>query len=156
MQQQKIIEKIRSNDIAQLIVPFDADMNRELLVSMRKVMPSLHIYGTLHFTMGAESRKIPWKLYEGMYVISAGPVWIGNEYLFANTREGSAHDAVDLVIQAIKQVGTNREDIKNYLLGINYDGPMTGTISFDKLGNRTRKPVVARIVQGKRKPIPYR
>ncbi len=149
-QQQQIIEKIHSSAIEQLIIPFDAEMNMELLVSLRKVMPSLHIYGTLHFTMGAESRKIPWKHYEGMYVVSAGPFWIGNDYLFTNAREGFAFDGVDLVIQAIKKVGTDREDIKNYLLGINYYGHRTGTISFDKLGNRMRKPVVARIEQGKR------
>jgi len=152
-QEQKIIEKIQSSQLDHLIVPFDAPFLRDLLVSLGTLMPSLKTYGTLHFTMGAECRKIPWKLYEGMYVISADPVRIGNEYLFVNAREGFAYDGVDLVIQAIKQVGTDREKIKDYLLGINYDGK-TGAISFDELGNRNRPAVVAKIVHGKRLPIP--
>ena len=155
-QEQRIVEKIRRSTLEHLIVPYDAPYLRELLVSLKKALPSLQIYGTLHFTMGAEIRKIPWKDYEGMYLISAGPVWIGNEYLFANAREGSAHDAVDLVIKSIKQVGTDRELIKNYLLEIHYDEGMTGPISFDEMGNRTRLPVLTRIVQGERIPIPYR
>jgi len=149
-QEQKIIETIRSSAITQLIVPFDAALNRDLLVSLKKVMPSLHLYGTLHFTMGAELRKIPWKFYEGMYLISVGPFWIGNDYLFGHARGGSAQDGVDLVIHAIKQVGTDREDIKNYLLGMEYYEGTTGPISFDKLGNRTRKPAVSKIAQGER------
>lgn len=153
-QERKIIEKIQSSQLDHLIVPFDAPFLGDLLVSLGTIMPSLNTYGTLHFTMGVESRKTPWKLYEGMYVISAGPVSIGNEYLFLNAREAFAYDGVDLVIQAVKQVGTNREHIKDYLLGINYYGK-TGTISFDELGNRTRPAVMARIVRGKRLPMPY-
>lgn len=153
-QSQKIIEKIRSSAIEHLIIPFDAALNRELLISLKKVMPSLKIYGTLHFTMGQENRNIQWRDYEGMFVISAGPVWIGKDYLFHNARSASAYDAVDLVIKSIKEVGTDREAIKNYLLKIRYDEGKTGPISFDEMGNRTRKPVVTKIVQGKRVPIP--
>jgi ABC-type branched-subunit amino acid transport system substrate-binding protein len=155
-QEQRIVEKIRKSAIVHLIVPFDAALNNELLISLKKEIPPLQLYGTLHFTMGAEIRKIPWRGYEGMYMVSAGPVWIGNDYLFHPARSGSAHDAVDLVIKAIKKVGTDREAIKNYLLEINYDEGVTGPITFDEMGNRTRKPVLTRIVQGERIFIPYR
>jgi len=152
-QEPRIIEKIRNSALEHLIVPFDAASNRDLLVSLKKAMPSLRIYGTLHFTMGAEIRKIKWLDYEGMFMISAGPIWIGNDYLFHPARSGSAYDAVDLVIQSIKQVGTDREAIKNYLLKIHYDEGKTGPISFDEMGNRTRKAVVTKIVQGTRVPL---
>jgi len=155
-QEQRIVEKIRISALDHLIVPYDAPYLRDLLVSLKKVLPSLQIYGTLHFTMGAEIRNIQWGDYEGTYMISAGPVWIGNDYLSANAREGSAHDAVDLIIKSVKQVGTDREAIKNYLLEIHYDEGMTGPISFDEMGNRTGLPVLTRIVQGERLPIPYR
>lgn len=154
--EQRIIEKIRKSALEHLIVPFDAASSRELLVALKKAMPSLRIYGTLHFTMGVEIRQIQWRDYEGMFVISAGPIWIGNDFLFHPARSGSAYDAVDLVIQSVKQVGTDREAIKNYLLKIHYDEGKTGPISFDKMGNRTRKPVVTKIVQGQRVPIPFR
>lgn len=153
---QEIIEKIRSSAIEHLILPFDAALNRDLLVSLKKEIPTLHLYGTLHFTMGAEIRKIQWRDYEGMYLISAGPVRIDKEYISSNTRGASAYDAVDLVIKSVKQVGTDREAIKNYLLEIDYDEGKTGPISFDEMGNRTCKPVLTRIEQGKRVPISYR
>jgi ABC-type branched-subunit amino acid transport system substrate-binding protein len=157
----KILARIQECELDHLILPFDAALNKELLVSLIEAKPSLKLYGTLHFTMGAEIRKIPWKLYEGMYVISVGPIWIsnsqitGNNYLFPPAREASAQDAVTLVIQAIKKVGTNREDIKKHLLEIQYEG-ITGPIAFDEMGNRTRLPVVARIEQGKRVVLYHR
>lgn len=155
-EEQKITETIRRSTIEHLIVPFDAPYLRELLISVKKALPSLQIYGTLHFTIGAENKKLHWQDYEGMYMISAGPIWIGNDYLFANARDASAHDAVDLIIKSVKQVGTDREAIKNYLMEIHYDEGMTGPIAFDEMGNRTRLPVLTRIVQGERIPIPYR
>ena len=154
-QPQKIIKEIRNHQLKHLIVPFDAPYLHELLVSLRKQMPSVKMYGTLHFTMGAENRKTRWQDHEGMYLVSAGPIWIGDKYLWHNAREGSASDAVNLVIQAVKQVGTDREAIKDFLSDIHYDQGVTGHISFDEMGNRTRRPVLTRIEQGKRIPIPY-
>jgi len=155
-QSQKIIREIQSSRLEHLVVPFDAPYLHDLLVSLRKHMPSVKIYGTLHFTMGAEIRKIRWQDYEGIYLISAGPIWIGDKYLWHNAREGSASDAVNLVIEAVKQVGTDREAIQDYLSEIHFNEGVTGHISFDEMGNRTRRPVLTRIEQGKRIPIPYR
>ena len=107
----KILARIQEGELDHLILPFDAESNKDLLVSLKKAMPSLKLYGTLHFTMGAESRKIPWKLYEGMYLISAGPIWIsntqitGSDYLFPPARDASTQDAVELIIQSIKTSG---------------------------------------------------
>jgi branched-chain amino acid transport system substrate-binding protein len=147
--QQNIIEEIRSSKIKHLIVPFDAEMNKELLVSLKELMPSLHTYGTLHFTTGAVSRNT-WKLYEGMYLVSAGPIWIDKDYNFVRDRGAFAIDGVVLLIKAIQEVGTDREDIQKYLFETKIHEGFTGPISFDELGNRTSKPVVARIEQGKR------
>jgi hypothetical protein len=117
-------------------------------------MPALQIYGTLHFTMGAEIRGVQWRDYEGMYMITTGPIGIGNDYHFGNVRAGSVHDAVDLLLRSIIQVGTDQEALRNYLMQIHYDEGMSGPIAFDEMGNLTRRPVMTRILQGERIPIP--
>ena len=120
----------------------------------------MQLYGTLHFTMGAERRSIPWKYYEGMYVISAGPIWFQGEggisdYIFPKSRYASVQTAVSLVIEAIKQAGTDREAIKNYILEMDTFAGLTGPISFDKSGNLSGRPKVFRIIQGKLEPVTY-
>lgn len=161
-QKQKIIEEIRSRSIRHLILPFDPALNREVLLAMRKELPSLQLYGTMHFTMEAERRPIPWKYYEGMYVISAGPLWfqgrggISSDYIFPNSRYASVQTAVSLVIEAIQEVGTDREAIKSYLLEMDTFAGLTGPVSFDKNGNLNSAPKVARIIQGKFEPVLYK
>ncbi len=148
--QNKIIEKIRLSHIQHLIFPFDADMNRELLVSLKKVLPALHVYGTLHFTRAGDERNVRLNELEGMYMVSMGPIWNGNDYLWASPREAASIDALNLVIQAVREVGNDREAIRNYLAGVDTHGDHSGPISFDELGNRSSKPVFSKIQNGDR------
>lgn len=159
--EQNIIEEIRSHRIRHLILPFEPALKKEVLLAIKKELPSLQLYGTLHFTMGAERRSIPWKYYQGMYVISAGPLWFQGEggisdYIFPKSRYASVQTAVSLVIEAIKQAGTDREAIKSYLLKMDTFAGLTGPISFDKNGNLSSSPKVFRIIQGKLEPVPYK
>jgi branched-chain amino acid transport system substrate-binding protein len=148
--QNRIIDRIRQSGVKHLIIPFDADGNRDLLVSLKKELPSVNTYGTLHFTTGAEIRKVPWRDYEGMYMVSVGPTWMGNKYVWGVSRISSSSDALNLVIQAIREVGTDCEAIIDYLAKIKANGYHSGPISFDELGNRTRKPVFSKIQDGER------
>jgi ABC-type branched-subunit amino acid transport system substrate-binding protein len=146
----KTIEKIRTKGIKHLVLPFDLKNNENFVNSLKESLPSLHLYGALHFTMGASGRHRILDSFEGMYLVSAGPVWMGNEPLFGRDRGAFVSDAMNLVIQAIVKVGTNREEIKNYLMETEIHEGQTGPVRFDKLGNRQGKPVVVRIKNGKR------
>ena len=146
--QQEITKKILSSKIDHLIVPFDAAVLRDLLMELGELMPSLKIYGTLHFTMGAESRKIPWSQYEGISMIAPVSKLSGNSGTLSDSRSAYMYDAVNMVIRAIRQTGTEREAITEYLSGIKYQEGITGPISFDELGNRNSKPVMIRIEEG--------
>ena len=150
LDQNRIIEKIRNGGTEHLILPFDADMNRDLLVAIKKELPSLQTYGTLHFTMGMERRKIRLRDYEGMFLVSLGPTWVGDTYLWNMARAASSTDAVNLVIEAVQEVGPDRMAIRDYLSKYVGYGYHSGPLSFDELGNRTRKPVFSRIENGKR------
>jgi ABC-type branched-chain amino acid transport systems, periplasmic component len=56
-------------------------------------------------------------------------------------------DGMNLLIEAIKNSGTDREKIQNYLSGIHYVG-VTGPIQFDERGNRMGTPHLMEIKNG--------
>jgi ABC-type branched-subunit amino acid transport system substrate-binding protein len=62
-----------------------------------------------------------------------------------DSRSAYMFDAVNLVINAIHQVGTNREAITDYLSSSSYSKGVTGSITFDVLGNRLSVPPLLRI-----------
>ncbi len=136
---QKVIEQIISNQLDHLIIPFDAPYLKKLIQGLGELEPDLKIYGTLHLTMGVESRESGWKSYEGMYMI--GPfVDRDSKLSLPDSRSAYMFDAVNLVINAIHQVGTRREAITEYLSDSSYSRGVTGNITFDVLGNRLSVP----------------
>jgi branched-chain amino acid transport system substrate-binding protein len=58
-----------------------------------------------------------------------------------------AFDGMNLLIEAIRKAGTEREGIQKALRDIKYDG-VTGTIQFDENGNRKGVPVFVEIKKG--------
>ena len=144
IQQQKVMEQIISSQLDHLIIPFDAAYLKELILGLGELETDLKIYGTLHLTMGVESRESTWKAYEGMYMI--GPILDRDSYpSLPDSRSAYMFDAVNLVINAIQQVGTNREAITDYLSSSSYSKGVTGSITFDVLGNRLSVPPLLRI-----------
>ena len=144
IQQQKVIEQIISSQLDHLIIPFDAAYLKELIQSLGELKPDLKIYATLHLTMGVESRESSWKAYEGMYMV--GPLLDRDSYpSLSDSRSAYMFDAVNLVINTIHQVGTNREAITDYLSGSSYSKGVTGSITFDELGNRLSVPPLLHI-----------
>ena len=108
IQQSDVIDKILSSHLDHLVIPFDADYIGSLIKALGAVKPDLKIYGTLHFTMGVESRKSAWDAYEGVYMLR--PYFNRDSYpSLPYSRSAYMYDAVNLVINAIHQVGTNRE-----------------------------------------------
>lgn len=127
---------IISKQADHLIIPFSAPFHGELVRMLRDRHPDLKIYGTLHFSFGVEHRKETWKPYEGMYLL--GP----------QSHAAFLYDAVNLVIHAIRQVGTEREAITEYISSSTHSNGATGKISFDKLGNRTDAARLYQILNG--------
>jgi len=144
IQPQKVIEQIIRSQLDHLIIPFDAPNLKELIQGLGELESVLKIYGTLHLTMGVESRESTWKAYEGMYMI--GPHLNRDSYpSLPDSHSSYMFDAVNLVINAIHQVGTNREAITEYLSNSSYSKGVTGNITFDVLGNRLSVPPLLRI-----------
>jgi len=142
-----VVEEITGGHFKHLIIPFDAEYNWELIKKLRETNPDLNIYGTLHFTMGVEKQEAALKDYEGIYIL--GPhLDKTRENSLPDIRSAYLYDAVNLVIEAIRQVGTDRVAITDYIAGSTYSGGVTGMISFDDLGNRQHVPSLLQIQNG--------
>ena len=147
IQLQEIVDRIDSHRIDHLILPFDAPYLTELIKQLRSQNPDLKIYGTLHLCMGIESRNVSWEAYEGVY-LTAYPYNREVYQSLSNCHSAYLYDAVRLVINAIHQVGTERETLTDYISRSTYSKGSTGTISFDELGNRQSIPSLLRIENG--------
>ena len=133
--QADVIKKILSGLIDHLVIPYDALYHKDLIKTLSEEKPNLKIYGTLHFTMGVESRNDAWDSYEGVYLIA--PMFNRKkDNSLPDNRSAYMYDAVNLVINAIQQVGCEREAITDYISGTVYSKAITGSIAFDELGNR--------------------
>jgi branched-chain amino acid transport system substrate-binding protein len=147
IQQENVLEQIRNSQLDHLVIPFDACYLKDLIVSLRKLRPDMKIYGTLHFTMGVEMRESGWKHYEGVYMIR--PFVDREKYSsLPDTRSAYLYDAVMLVVNAIHKVGTERETITHYISDSTYPSGVTGSFSFDELGNRLSRPGLIQIKKG--------
>ena len=142
-----VIEKILASNIDHLVLPFDASYLKDLIMTLSVEKPDLKIYGTLHFSMGLENRKDSWDSYEGIYMVS--PHFDRDKYsALPNSQSAYMYDAVNLVINAIQQVGCEREAITDYISKSDYSKGITGSISFDELGNRQGASTLIRIKHG--------
>jgi branched-chain amino acid transport system substrate-binding protein len=142
-----VVEKILDSNIDHLVLPFDAQYLRDLIKTLSVEKPDLKIYGTLHFSMGLENRKDSWDSYEGIYMVS--PHLDRDKYsALPNSQSAYIYDAVNLVINAIQQVGCEREAITDYISKSDYSKGITGSISFDELGNRQGASTLIRIKHG--------
>jgi ABC-type branched-subunit amino acid transport system substrate-binding protein len=142
-----VIEKILDSNIDHLVIPFDALYLKDLIETLAEEMPDLKIYGTLHFSMGIESREDKWDSYEGIYMI-APRLNSKKDDSLPDSRSAYMYDAVNLVINAIQKVGCEREAITNYISKSDYTKGVTGSISFDELGNRLGAATLIRIQNG--------
>ena len=147
IRQSDVIEKVLNNNIAHLVIPFDAEYLKGLIEALGKEDPDLHIYGTLHFTMGQESRKASWDSYERIYMIA--PRINSSKFTsLPDSRSAYVYDAVNMVINAIQQVGSEREAITEYISKSTFTSGATGKICFDELGNRQDATSLIQIQNG--------
>ena len=143
----EITERILLRDPDHLLIPFDAPFLRTLIGYLQEEKKGLKIYGMLHFSFGAERRKEEWKSYEGLFVL--GPLYGGGDKgAPGNSQAAFLYDAMNLVINAIRQVGTDREIIAGFISGSTYSSGATGSICFDDLGNRKDAARLYRIING--------
>lgn len=130
-----LTREILKQDPDHLIIAFDAPFLQELSGKLRIRKPELRVYGTLHVTLGIERRDEPWEGYDGLLLIRP-QLTMTDHSLLSGSHAAYVYDAIGLVIDAIRQVGSRREDITAQISRTESHTGATGSISFDEFGNR--------------------
>ncbi len=144
----QFIEQIRKENISNLVITDHAVASIEIMRLLLEQTPGLTVFGTHAFTSGIEMDPPGWNACRGMILISAGNLLTPKGAQFQSDFKDKyghvpgipamyAFDGMNLILEAIMNVGLDQEAIKEYLGDINYAGGSTGSISFDEHGNRT-------------------
>lgn len=158
----QIMDRLKKTSIRHLIITYHTSTSLEIAKEGQKLTPDLTVFGTHTFTSGINPDHPRWEEYNGMMLISRGLLHYPSGEQFGsafNSRFGQlpgisalyAYDGMNLIIEAIRKSGLDKEAIKDTIAGINFTEGVTGSITFDEFGNRT-DPTQFMIVQND-KPI---
>jgi branched-chain amino acid transport system substrate-binding protein len=129
------------------------------LDKIRYEYPSINVFGALSMTADGQ---IGSEYSEGC----DGGIFVSSKFCFTtagqafkdaykekhkqlpNPAASYAFDGVNLIIEAIKKAGPDREKIRDVLKEINYAAGATGPIQFDGNGNRTSPVFMIRMIKG--------
>jgi branched-chain amino acid transport system substrate-binding protein len=125
-------------------------------IQLRKI--NIAVFGALSVMGEREFDESDWKYYENALLISSGQWFNSNGLSFSREFQkiwgympgpvaAYAYDGMNLIIKAVKNSGTSREQIQKYLKQVNYNGA-TGIIRFDDRGNRIGEVELMRIKDG--------
>jgi ABC-type branched-subunit amino acid transport system substrate-binding protein len=155
---------IREKGINHLVIPFNSPGMENLIPLLREVMPDLNIYGTHAFFASSWLMDSHWQSQEGMYLVSSTLPLSEQGELFAGSFQKKfgyspgvaaayAYDGMQMILKAILREGRDPEAIQKYLQCIQYEDGVTGSISFDELGNRKDAVRIIRLSGGKAIPV---
>jgi branched-chain amino acid transport system substrate-binding protein len=147
------------NDMEALIVFGSFRAAKPYLDDIRKDHPSLPVFGSLAMTadglIGAEYTE---GCENGIFVSSKfcfttpgqkfKDAYKENYQQMPNPAASYAYDGVNLIIEAIKKAGSDREKIRDVLKEIKYTEAATGQIQFDENGNRKSPVFMIRMIKG--------
>jgi len=154
-----VADRIRNKQIRHLVITFHSKAVQGLTSQLILKEPELEIYGMHGFTAGISFQHPAWSNFEGLWLVSAHILCssTGKEFMEKfNDRFGYtpgvsaayAYDGMNLILEAIRTTGAEREAIREFLSGIEYLKGVTGSIAFDELGNRTGSARLTRIQDG--------
>jgi len=152
-----IADRLKNKKIRHLIITSHTGISLEIIREARKMIPSLMVYGTHTFSSGMNLDHPNRASYEKIVLISRGSLHHapGEQFRSAfksrfgklpGIAESYAYDGMNLIIEAIRKAGLDREAIKDTIADIHHSKGVTGSIEFDEFGNRT-DPVRFMIVQ---------
>jgi branched-chain amino acid transport system substrate-binding protein len=153
-----LLDQITNADISGIILFGQTSASVKILEQLRLRKVKIPVFGTLSVSGYSKDEESVLKSYEGAVLISSGH-WFSSggpgfrqEFLKkygyqADAVAAYAFDGMNLIINAIKNAGTEREDIQKFLKNIKYEGT-TGLIRFDDKGNRIGEVMLMEIKNG--------
>jgi len=153
-----MLDKINAVDISCIILFGQPSASLKIIQQIRQRKMNLPVYGSLLVQGEKELQDEELRDYEGTILVTQGD-WLSSKCLsfqeefqrIYGTKPGIvaafAYDGMNLIIEAIKNAGLDREKIQKSLAKIHYDG-ITGVIQFDDKGNRVGVPGLMQIKNG--------
>jgi branched-chain amino acid transport system substrate-binding protein len=153
-----IIDAIKINKPDCIILSGEPSSASILIGQLRRLNIQTPLYGTLSLLDENELKEEDLKKYESCSVITSGH-WFGtsgNNFrkefygkfgYYPGAVASYAYDGTRILIEAVRNAGTSRENIQTYLSGIKYRGA-TGEIKFDSKGNRQGSAIIMNIKNG--------
>lgn len=159
----KIEGLLRRNGVEHLVIPYRSEIILGLVRHIRQSLPEINLYGTLGLITGLVPGDPSWQEMEDISIISPGyPPSALREAFDTAFAEKTGHpppaeaaytyDGISMIIRAIRSAGTDREAVKNELATLKYNG-ITGTITFDEMGNRSGELRFIQVRNGKAIPV---
>lgn len=142
-----MIDKIYSSHISCIVLFCQPTSSVKIIKLINQGKMNQTVYGSLSLLGETEHPDMNLLDYEGTVLVSSGE-WSGQKGLsfqqefqrIYGIRAGSvaaySYDGMNVIIEAIRNAGLDREKIRESLVKIKYEG-VTGTIQFDEKGNRT-------------------
>ena len=155
----EIIDEIENSDVANIVLFGDYSFASKI-VSVKKQRNMLQtIFGSLSVLYNQKVSDINQSIFDDVILISSNYWFTDEGVAFQKEFEKNfgykpgvaaafAYDGVNIIIEAIKNAGTDRDEIIGELAKIKYINGVTGNIQFDINGNRVGNPKLLIIKNG--------
>jgi branched-chain amino acid transport system substrate-binding protein len=153
-----LLDQIVKADVNGIILFGQPLASRRIMEQLRQMRISMPVFGTLSVSGYQETEETELKSFESALLVTSGHWFTPGGQSFrkeffkkygyqAGPVAAYAYDGMNLIIKAIKNAGTEREEIQKYLKTVKNEG-ITGSIRFDDKGNRTGAALLMKIVNG--------
>jgi branched-chain amino acid transport system substrate-binding protein len=158
-----LIDQINNADIKAIVMFGKPAASIKLIDELRKRKMTQPVFGSLSLLDENDISEQDMKSYENVVFVSYVNVSGSNGLFFREEFQKNygkvpgevaaySFDGMNLLIEAIKNSGTGRREIQNYLSKIHYTG-VTGSIQFDNKGKRMGTPGLMQIKNGIPVPV---
>ena len=156
-------DQINEAEIGCIIFFGQPSSSLQIIRDMRQKKMNQALFGKLSLLDEEELSDTYLNDYEDVILITSGHWWRSNgssfrdEYQRLNGKmpgavAAYAYDGMNLIIEAIRNAGLDRDKIQKSLAKIHYEG-VTGHIQFDEKGNRIGNPELMKIKNGIPVPV---
>ena len=156
----RISEILRSNDEISALVIFGTYQKSLPAFSLMKgAGRDLFILGSLAMVMDDQFINDTSGLFEGGVFLTSGYCYTTKGQQFKdqflekykripNPLSSYTFDGINMIIEAVRKEGADRDGIKGYLSTNQFNGGATGSVQFDNHGNRISGPFLVQIIKG--------
>ncbi len=153
-----LINKIKKSDARSIILFGSPSASAKLIQEFKIRGLNIPIFGALSLLNDNEISDQDMQSFENVIFVSPGILTGKNKMAFVEEFKNTygkipgvmaeySYDGMNLLIDAIKNAGTERVEIQNYLSKVHYEG-VTGLIQFDNRGKRMGIPDLIEIENG--------